>query len=428
MGRFKPSVKHSPCILASCSRAANYFGVTQMPDENLLKIILYRLLFLFVLILVFFVTLGHCQSVSPFMGLGNIQWFDNNGVPLTGGVLYSYQAGTSTQQATYTDSTATTLNPNPIPFTSGARVGIWTTTAQTYKFVLCLQNDGPTCAPGDVLFSVDQVPGGPSGGGGGGGGGTGTFTGVFISGTANPATSGILRLASGDTVCWRNVANSANLCLLTDTADVLTWQNSAAKFTEGTCANTGAGFDYLCASSSNHRWMMSNNGGSATQIVGAGVDINNSDQVTQLHFGSTAAPLSTIAPTITNQYLTWSGSNVLWAGPVEGTITSSVLSGTTGPCASGGCSFYTFGANHALTRLIVNTVFAPSGCSPNAVVGVRDITSSTNLLTQTPTALGVVTTTGSVTITAGHNIGIGVISLASGCTQVANFVITAVYQ
>ena len=57
-------------------------------------------------------------------------------------MLYSYQAGTTTQQATYVDYTGTVLNPNPIPFGSGARVAIWLTSTASYKFVLCQQNDG----------------------------------------------------------------------------------------------------------------------------------------------------------------------------------------------------------------------------------------------------------------------------------------------
>src|SRR6185437_13742461 len=96
---------------------------------------------------------SHAQSVSPFMGLGNVQFEDNNGTPLVNGVLYSYQAGTTTQQATFTDATGTVQNPNPIPFTSGGRAAIWLTTGSTYKFVLCTQNDGAFCASGDILFS-----------------------------------------------------------------------------------------------------------------------------------------------------------------------------------------------------------------------------------------------------------------------------------
>ena len=102
---------------------------------------------------------GSAQNVVPFQGLGSAQFFDNNGKPLTTGVLYSYQAGTTSQQATYTDATGTAVNPNPMPFTSGARASIWLSSGKYYKFVLCSQNDGAACAPADVLFSVDQVPG-----------------------------------------------------------------------------------------------------------------------------------------------------------------------------------------------------------------------------------------------------------------------------
>src|ERR1700734_273285 len=91
---------------------------------------------------------AHAQ-VSPFMALGNAQFVDNNGNLLTSGVLYSYQAGTTTQQATYTDYTGLAQNPNPIPFGSGARASIWLTSTASYKFVLCIQNDGSSCAPSD---------------------------------------------------------------------------------------------------------------------------------------------------------------------------------------------------------------------------------------------------------------------------------------
>jgi len=259
----------------------------------------------FLLTFLLFSLAASAQSVAPFMGLGNAQWFDNNGKPLTAGVLYSYQAGTSTQQATYTDSTGTVLNPNPIPFGSGARVQIWLTSGAFYKFVLCLQNDGAFCAPADVLFSVDQVPGSP-------GGAAGSSSAPFISNSSNPATTGILRLASGDTICWRNAAGTTNLCIRKDASDVLAWDGGAMKFPEIPCANAGLGFDYLCASSANHRWMMANNGGGQTQIVGAGQDINTSDFVTQLHFGSTPTPISSTPPS-SGQFLQWNGTNIVGA-------------------------------------------------------------------------------------------------------------------
>jgi hypothetical protein len=52
-------------------------------------------------------------NLSPLGGAG-WQFFDNNGVPLAGGLLYSYAAGTTTPLATYTTSSGVTPNTNPI--------------------------------------------------------------------------------------------------------------------------------------------------------------------------------------------------------------------------------------------------------------------------------------------------------------------------
>jgi hypothetical protein len=64
------------------------------------------------------------------------QFFDSNGDPLSGGLVYSYQAGTSTPQATYTDSTLGTPNANPVVLDSAGRAAIWLDPTLSYKFVL----------------------------------------------------------------------------------------------------------------------------------------------------------------------------------------------------------------------------------------------------------------------------------------------------
>ena len=76
-------------------------------------------------------------NLSLFAGAG-AQFFDNNGLPLVGGLLYSYAAGTSTQAATYTSSSGLTSNSNPIVLDSAGRVPneIWLTPNSTYKFSL----------------------------------------------------------------------------------------------------------------------------------------------------------------------------------------------------------------------------------------------------------------------------------------------------
>src|ERR1700719_3961781 len=42
---------------------------------------------------------------------------------------------------------------------------------------------------------------------------TGTFSGTFISGSGVPAGTGAIRLSTSDTICWRNATNSADICI-----------------------------------------------------------------------------------------------------------------------------------------------------------------------------------------------------------------------
>jgi hypothetical protein len=76
-------------------------------------------------------------SLSPVGGAAG-QFFDSNGNPLAGGKLYSYAAGTTTPQTTYTSSSGLTANTNPIILNSGGRVPseIWLTDGVAYKFAL----------------------------------------------------------------------------------------------------------------------------------------------------------------------------------------------------------------------------------------------------------------------------------------------------
>jgi hypothetical protein len=77
-------------------------------------------------------------SLSVFGGVG-AQFFDNNGVPLSGGKIYTYEAGTTTPLATYTSSTGVTAHTNPIVLDSAGRVPsgeIWIIASTLYKFVL----------------------------------------------------------------------------------------------------------------------------------------------------------------------------------------------------------------------------------------------------------------------------------------------------
>lgn len=79
--------------------------------------------------------------LSPY-GVGQ-QFFDDNGVPLAGGLIYTYQAGSSTPLATYTDNGGSIPNANPIVLDSAGRVPneIWLFTGYSYKFVLKNSDD-----------------------------------------------------------------------------------------------------------------------------------------------------------------------------------------------------------------------------------------------------------------------------------------------
>ena len=91
-------------------------------------------------------------NFSPFAGAG-AQFFDNNGVPLAGGFLYTYLAGTTTQQATYTTPVANIANANPIVLDASGRTTqeIWLVNGYAYKFVL--QNSS-----GSQIGSYDNIP------------------------------------------------------------------------------------------------------------------------------------------------------------------------------------------------------------------------------------------------------------------------------
>jgi hypothetical protein len=71
------------------------------------------------------------------------QFFTNSGVILSGGKLYTYAAGTTTPQTTYTSSSGVTAHTNPIILDSAGRVPggeIWLT-AVSYKFALYTSTD-----------------------------------------------------------------------------------------------------------------------------------------------------------------------------------------------------------------------------------------------------------------------------------------------
>lgn len=77
------------------------------------------------------------------------RFFDANGLPLTGGNLYTYVAGTTTPQDTFTNS-AGTVNANPVVLDANGYADVWIDPTVSYKFVL-------EDSLGNLLWTVDNV-------------------------------------------------------------------------------------------------------------------------------------------------------------------------------------------------------------------------------------------------------------------------------
>jgi hypothetical protein len=77
-------------------------------------------------------------NLSAFGGAG-WQFFDNNGAILSGGLIYTYLAGTTTAATVYTTSTGNIAHANPIVLDASGRVPggeIWLQMGVNYKFTL----------------------------------------------------------------------------------------------------------------------------------------------------------------------------------------------------------------------------------------------------------------------------------------------------
>jgi len=101
--------------------------------------------------------------------IGNgAQFFTVNGLPLNGGYINTYLAGTTTAAATYTTSSGSTANTNPIVLGTDGRPPqeIWLASGTNYKFVLS-DSTGSVIQTYDNLYGIpttltssNQVPSG----------------------------------------------------------------------------------------------------------------------------------------------------------------------------------------------------------------------------------------------------------------------------
>ena len=94
-------------------------------------------------------------KLSPVAGAG-WQFFTDDGVPLSGGKLYTYAAGTTTPETTYTSISGLTSNQNPIELDAAGRVSgsneVWLTSGVAYKMIL-------QTSASVQLWSADDISG-----------------------------------------------------------------------------------------------------------------------------------------------------------------------------------------------------------------------------------------------------------------------------
>jgi hypothetical protein len=107
------------------------------------------------------------------------------GLPLAGGLIYTYQAGSSTALATYTDNGGTIANSNPIVLNADGRAPneIWLQAGYSYKFQI-------ETALGVVVQTLDNLYGIPQTSGGGGGSPIPTGCILIWSGSSGSIPSG----------------------------------------------------------------------------------------------------------------------------------------------------------------------------------------------------------------------------------------------
>src|SRR3954471_4231439 len=83
------------------------------------------------------------------------KFFDNSGIPLNGGKLFSYLATTTTKTATYSDAAGVSLNTNPVILNFRGEADVFIEPNKGYKFVLAPSTD--TDPPTNPIWSLDNV-------------------------------------------------------------------------------------------------------------------------------------------------------------------------------------------------------------------------------------------------------------------------------
>ena len=193
-----------------------------------------------------------------------VYFVDGSGNPCVGCQLFSYSAGTTTPQPTYTDASGTTQNTNPVILDSTGSATVWMGSL-SYKFAL-LDTFGTT------LWTVDQVtaPLSPAAGSFlpiSGGTLTGSLTAPFYQFTVNanacPSNQYVTGWGSSGWACA--VVPGATFSTITGNLGTTQGPTSITgilKDAAGTLSAASAGTDYVIPSGS-----ISGNAGTATALA-----------------------------------------------------------------------------------------------------------------------------------------------------------------
>src|SRR6185312_2331496 len=98
---------------------------------------------------------GQAKAADNLSPLPIQHFVDNNGNLCVGCKLFTYQAGTTTKQNTYTDSAGGTPNTNPVVMNARGEANVWLDPTLSYQFVLSPSTDSDP--PTDPIWTVDQI-------------------------------------------------------------------------------------------------------------------------------------------------------------------------------------------------------------------------------------------------------------------------------
>jgi hypothetical protein len=219
---------------------------------------------------------------------------------------------------------------------------------------------------------------------------------IVTSATASPALSGVVRLASGDQLCWRNNANSGDDCILKTATDALQLSSFfpviAGQFASATTPRAAAGFISL-ATNDAIAWRNTGNTGDIFITLNG---VNNFDFSTALlgapGFYSNAATVSVtgVVRLGTNQTVSWrnngntadlgltlNSSNVFtFAAPIQppAYLTSTNCSSGASPAVCGSAA--------------AGSVAVPTGTNATLTVNTTAVTANSQIFVQQDDTLG----------------------------------------